>query len=72
MALSKGRALCSIPSTRALSFKLKCTDSKFRPFSNIKTMNSLQEASTIYKVFKKGGPAFGGWQVRKSISLLTL
>jgi hypothetical protein len=27
-------------------------------------MNTLQEASTIYKTFKKGGPAFGGWQVR--------
>jgi 4-hydroxy-2-oxoheptanedioate aldolase len=26
-------------------------------------MNTLQEASTIYKAFKKGGPAFAGWQM---------
>ncbi|UPX10773.1 4-hydroxy-2-oxoheptanedioate aldolase [Ascochyta rabiei] len=26
-------------------------------------MNTLQEASTIYKSFKRGGPAFGGWQM---------
>lgn len=27
-------------------------------------MNTLQESSRIYKAFKKGGPSFGGWQVR--------
>ncbi|KAF2120585.1 Pyruvate/Phosphoenolpyruvate kinase-like domain-containing protein [Lophiotrema nucula] len=26
-------------------------------------MNSLQEASRIYKAFKKGGPSFGAWQM---------
>ncbi|KAF2472017.1 Phosphoenolpyruvate/pyruvate domain-containing protein [Lindgomyces ingoldianus] len=26
-------------------------------------MNSLQEASRIYKTFKKGGPSFGAWQM---------
>lgn len=35
-------------------------------------MNTLQEASTIYKAFKKGGPAFGGWQVRQTVTLLIL
>ncbi|KAF3043400.1 hypothetical protein E8E12_004912 [Didymella heteroderae] len=26
-------------------------------------MNTLQDRSTIYKAFKKGGPALGGWQM---------
>ncbi|KAF3000308.1 hypothetical protein E8E13_008854 [Curvularia kusanoi] len=26
-------------------------------------MSTLQEASTIYRAFKKGGPAFAGWQM---------
>ncbi|KAF2034833.1 Phosphoenolpyruvate/pyruvate domain-containing protein [Setomelanomma holmii] len=26
-------------------------------------MNTLQEASKVYKAFKKGGPSFGGWQM---------
>ncbi|KAF2638162.1 Phosphoenolpyruvate/pyruvate domain-containing protein [Massarina eburnea CBS 473.64] len=26
-------------------------------------MNSLQEASRVFKAFKKGGPSFGGWQM---------
>ncbi|KAF1840726.1 Phosphoenolpyruvate/pyruvate domain-containing protein [Cucurbitaria berberidis CBS 394.84] len=26
-------------------------------------MNTLQEASKLYKAFKKGGPSFGGWQM---------
>jgi hypothetical protein len=28
-----------------------------------RTMNTLQEASRVYKAFKNGGPSFGGWQV---------
>ena len=32
------------------------------PFS-ARNMNTLQEASRIYKAFQKGGPSFGGWQV---------
>jgi hypothetical protein len=27
-------------------------------------MNTLQQASKVYKAFKKGGPSFGAWQVR--------
>jgi hypothetical protein len=42
----------------------------FRGYSNktivVRNMNSLQEASRIYKAFKKGGPSFGAWQVRSS------
>jgi 4-hydroxy-2-oxoheptanedioate aldolase len=26
-------------------------------------MNTLQEASRIYKAFQEGRPTFGGWQV---------
>jgi 4-hydroxy-2-oxoheptanedioate aldolase len=29
-------------------------------------MNTLQEASSLFKTFKRGGPAFGGWQVQNS------
>ncbi|KAH8629431.1 hypothetical protein IG631_16688 [Alternaria alternata] len=28
-----------------------------------RNMNTLQEASRIYKAFQKGRPTFGGWQV---------
>jgi hypothetical protein len=34
-----------------------------RPAYATRTMNTLQEASRIYKAFQKGGPTFGGWQV---------
>jgi hypothetical protein len=33
-----------------------------------RNMNTLQEASKVYKSFQKGGPSFGAWQVRLSTS----
>ncbi|EOA82099.1 hypothetical protein ACJQWK_05574 [Exserohilum turcicum] len=32
-------------------------------------MNTLQEASRIYKAFQKGGPSFGGWQMLPGTNL---
>src|SRR5690242_1271548 len=54
------------------TFSLRHSTSTFRLSSSVRNMNTLQEASTIYKAFKKGGPAFGGWQVRNQTSSSTL
>ncbi|KAI4660291.1 uncharacterized protein J4E78_004992 [Alternaria triticimaculans] len=35
-----------------------------KPFASYpRNMNTLQEASRVYKAFQKGGPTFGGWQM---------
>jgi hypothetical protein len=54
-------------STSIYDFKARLTNThfNFRGFCISKiNMNSLQEASRIFKAFKKGGPSFGAWQVR--------
>ncbi|KAF2731177.1 Phosphoenolpyruvate/pyruvate domain-containing protein [Polyplosphaeria fusca] len=50
-----------IRESRALFFK-HCF-AEIASATTIRTMNSLQEASRIYKAFKRGGPTFGAWQM---------
>jgi hypothetical protein len=63
------KTLFSRPITSILANHTTHISSSLRSFVNIRTMNTLQERSTIYKAFKKGGPALGGWQVRLLIVL---
>ena len=63
------KTLFSRPITSVLANHTTHTNSNPRSSVNIRTMNTLQERSTIYKAFKKGGPALGGWQVRLLIVL---
>jgi hypothetical protein len=57
------KTLFSRPITSLLFGSTARINPSTQPFVNIRTMNTLQERSTIYKAFKKGGPALGGWQV---------
>lgn len=70
MALSIRQTFCSRTVPRAFTLNPKSTTTYLRSLVSIRKMNTLQEASTIYKSFKKGGPAFGGWQVRGVLSPL--
>jgi hypothetical protein len=63
MALSIRTAFCPRTITRALKSTRKHANTISGPLFHIRSMNTLQEVSTIYKAFKRGGPAFGGWQV---------
>lgn len=69
MTLSLRKNLCLRIISRSFTLNSNSITANFRLSSSTKNMNTLQEASTIYKAFKNGGPAFGGWQVREPILL---
>ncbi|KAF2002927.1 Phosphoenolpyruvate/pyruvate domain-containing protein [Amniculicola lignicola CBS 123094] len=57
--------LYSTTQTAARAFKHLPRRQLHGKFSHVtsRNMNSLQEASRIYRAFKKGGPTFGAWQM---------
>jgi hypothetical protein len=57
----------SRPTTGILAYNYTHINPSSQSFINTRTMNTLQDRSTTYKAFKKGGPALGGWQVRTVI-----
>jgi hypothetical protein len=66
LALRRNVFSRAIPKTSksTLNASSKFTSQYNRPACTSRTMNTLQESSRIYRAFKKGGPTFGGWQVR--------
>lgn len=69
MTLCLRKTLCLRTLIKSPILSFKRPNSTLHHFSSDGIMNTLQEASTIYKAFKRGGPAFGGWQVRPYIPL---
>jgi hypothetical protein len=64
-AMTMSRLLLRNTNIARATFSLNKSQAVSTPLFSVGTraMNSLQEASSIYKAFKKGGPSFGAWQV---------
>jgi hypothetical protein len=54
--------LKNLPRGALKEYSLPKYPSPTRHFAS-KKMNSLQEASRIFRAFQKGSPTFGAWQV---------